>query len=283
MISNAPTSHAPTSNAKTRTPQPTPGRTIRFRIKRCEGPGKPVRWETFSVTPEPGANVISCLQQIARTPRTADGKQTTPVAWDSGCLEEVCGACTMLINGTVRQSCSCLVDEYAPREGDEITLEPMSKFPVIRDLWVDRERMFAGLRRVRAWVPIDGTYSLGAGPKESPETQATRYSLSECMSCGCCVEACPQYNLEPDESKWDAAFIGPAAISQTRLFNLHETGKQLKKERLDAMFGPGGINDCGNAQNCVKVCPKHIPLTESIAAIGRATTIHGFVRFFMGK
>jgi succinate dehydrogenase / fumarate reductase iron-sulfur subunit len=47
-------------------------------------------------------------------------------------------------------------------------------------------------------------------------------------------------------------------------------------------MGPGGVADCGNAQNCVQVCPKHIPLTESIAAIGRATTIHGFVRFFKG-
>ena len=89
---------------------------------------------------EPGANVISCLQSIARTPTTREGAETTPVVYDSGCLEEVCGACTMVINGKVRQSCSCLVDEYAPNEGDVITLEPMSKFPVVRDLAVDRER-----------------------------------------------------------------------------------------------------------------------------------------------
>lgn len=111
-------------------PQAKPGRTVRFRIKRCDGPGKPVRWETFAVKPEAGANIISCLQQIAASPITVDGQKTTPVAWDSGCLEEVCGACTMVINGKVRQSCSCLIDEYAPNEGDEITLEPMSKFPV---------------------------------------------------------------------------------------------------------------------------------------------------------
>ncbi|MEL6739876.1 MAG: succinate dehydrogenase iron-sulfur subunit, partial [Planctomycetota bacterium] len=73
------------------------------------------------------------------------------------------------------------------------------------------------------------------------------------------------------------------AISQARLFNEHETGKQLKQERLDALLGPGGINDCGNAQNCVKVCPKEIPLTESIAAMGRAVTLHGFAKFFRGK
>ena len=99
------------------------GRTIQFRIKRCEGPGKGERWETFKVTTEPGMNVISALQQIAANPVTVEGKQTTPVVWDSGCLEEVCGACTMVINGKVRQSCSCLVDAYAPNEGDTITLD----------------------------------------------------------------------------------------------------------------------------------------------------------------
>ena len=44
-----------------------------------------------------------------------------------------------------------------------------------------------------------------------------------------------------------------------------------------------GVNDCGNAQNCVKVCPKEIPLTESIGAMGRSTTIHSIASFFTGK
>ena len=78
-------------------------------------------------------------------PVFGDGEKTSPVVWDSGCLEEVCGACTMLINGGVRQSCSALISDIAPNDGDEITLEPMSKFPVIRDLWVDRQRLFDSL------------------------------------------------------------------------------------------------------------------------------------------
>ncbi len=256
------------------------GQHIRIRIKRSDGPGKPSYWQAFDVPREPGANIISCLQWIAAHPVTIDGEKTTPVVWDSGCLEEVCGACTMLINGGVRQSCSALISDIAPNDGDEITLEPMSNFPVIRDLWVDRQRLFDSLKRVQAWVPIDGSYSLGAGPKESPDKQGTRYTLSTCMSCGCCLEACPQYNLEEDESQWPTSFIGAAAISQARLFNEHETGKQLKHERLDTLMGPGGVSDCGSAQNCVKVCPKELPLTESISAMGRATTIHAITSWF---
>ncbi|MEQ9095107.1 MAG: succinate dehydrogenase iron-sulfur subunit [Phycisphaerales bacterium] len=262
------------------TQQSTKNKTVRIRIKRCDGPGKASYWETFDVPREPGGNIISCLQWVAAHPTTVEGKKTTPVVWDSGCLEEVCGSCTMLINGKVRQSCTALIENIAPDEGDEIALEPMSKFPVIRDLWVDRERLFHALKRVKAWVPIDGTYDLGAGPREAPDKQGTRYKLSTCMSCGCCLEACPQYQLEEDPDQWPTSFIGAHAISQARLFNEHETGKQLKAERLEALMGPGGVVDCGNAQNCVKVCPKEIPLTESIGAMGRAVTMHAITSWF---
>ena len=281
MLNFAPT-HQPHSSADAaaRRAAAKPGRKITVRIKRSDGPGKPSRWEDFSLAVQRGDNIISVLQRIAAQPVTTSGAATTPPVWDSGCLEEVCGSCTALVNGKVRQMCSALVDDYAPNEGDVVTLEPMTKFPVVRDLWVDRERLFHNLKRVRGWVPIDGTYDHGPGPREQPDTQATRYVLSTCMSCGCCLEACPQFNLETDKSQWDVSFVGAHAISQARYFNEHETGKALKPDRLDTLMGPGGINDCGNAQNCVKVCPKGIPLTESIAAMGRAVTIHSVAKFF---
>jgi succinate dehydrogenase / fumarate reductase iron-sulfur subunit len=37
-------------------------------------------------------------------------------------------------------------------------------------------------------------------------------------------------------------------------------------------MGAGGVEGCGKAQNCVEVCPKEIPLVDSIASVGRATT-----------
>lgn len=273
---------AHTSNGQSRTREQGAKRTVNFRIKRCDGPGKPSRWETFGVevASGEGANILACLQRIAANPVTITGEATTPVAWNSGCLEEVCGACTMVVNGRARQSCSALIDTLAPNDGDTITLEPMSKFPVIRDLYVDRSRMFHTLKRLKAWAPIDGLYALGAGPREDPKVQQERYVYSTCMTCGCCLEACPQYNLEPDEAAWDTAFVGASSIGQALLFNKHETAGTLAGDRLDVMLAAGGVSDCGNAQNCVKVCPKEIPLTDAIAAIGRAATVHGIKRFF---
>ncbi len=69
-------------------------------------------------------------------------------------------------------------------------------------------------------------------------------------------------------------FIGAQAISQAILFNSHPTGATEKEARLEALMSKGGLMECGNAQNCVKVCPKEIPLTDSIAKAGRALTFY---------
>jgi succinate dehydrogenase / fumarate reductase iron-sulfur subunit len=175
----------------------------------------------------------------------------------------------MRINGTPMQSCSALVDDFP----QPITLQPMAKFTVIRDLIIDRQRMFDALKDIKGWVPIDGTHDLGAGPKQTPTDQTWMYVISRCMTCGCCLEACPQINGRSE-------FMGASAIAQARLFNAHPTGATIAAERLDALMKPGGVADCGNAQNCVQVCPKEIPLTQSISDMGRQTIIYGFKRFF---
>jgi succinate dehydrogenase / fumarate reductase iron-sulfur subunit len=269
--------------------------TLSIRVQRQDAPGKSPRWERHRIPYEPNLNVISVLQKIAAQATCEDGKKTTPVAWDCNCLEEVCGACTMLVNGRTRQACSTLVDNLLVDQPDEIELRPMSKFPVLRDLVVDRGRMFRTLEKVKAWIPVDDYSDRGPGPRESPESQQRRYPLSECMTCGCCLEACPQYakielhhwqgesDAEFDARKnaaYDTGFVGAAAISQVMLFSDHGTGRMSAGERLEALMAPGGIQVCGNAQNCVAVCPKEIPLTRSIARAGRATTLHWIKSWF---
>lgn len=268
---------------------------VNVRVLRQDGPGLAAYWERHQVDYEPDMNVISVLQKVAAQAQTSEGKKVTPVVWECGCLEEVCGSCTMVINGRVRQSCSALVDRLLEEDPSEIELRPMTKFPVIRDLAVDRSRLFRSLERVKAWVPVDGYYDMGAGPRISRDEQEQNYPLSQCMSCGCCLEACPQFNKielqrEPGESDesytnrklaaYDREFVGAHAISQAMLFNAHPVGKNLANERMEALTSSGGIQACGNAQNCVAVCPKEIPLTTSIARAGRAATVYAFKRIF---
>jgi succinate dehydrogenase / fumarate reductase iron-sulfur subunit len=245
-------------------------RKVHLKIKRQDGPGKPAYWQEFMVPYIPGMNIITCLEEIRKDPVTASGQTVAPVVWECSCLEEVCGSCSMRINGTPQQSCSALVDNI---DREPITLEPMDTFPIVRDLIVDRDVMFENLKHVHAWVPIDGTHDLGPGPRQSPADQTWMYVLSRCMTCGCCTDACPQVN---DRSE----FIGPAILSQVRLFNAHPTGNMHRHQRFEAITGPGGITECGNAQNCVKVCPKEIPLTQSISDLGWQTLKYGLGKFF---
>jgi len=232
-------------------------KTVIIKIKRQLTPYASATWEEFEISHRPNMNITSALMDIAANPVTRDGKKTTPITYDSNCLEEVCGSCAMLINGKARMACSALLDHL----DKPIKLEPFSKFPVVRDLAVDRSVLFENLKKVKAWVPVDGTYDLGPGPRQTAEAQEQAYPLSRCISCCCCMEACPQFTE-------GTGFVGAAAISQVRLFNTHPTGAALMRERLSALMGDGGIQECGYAQNCVEICPKDIPLTKSISEVG---------------
>jgi succinate dehydrogenase / fumarate reductase iron-sulfur subunit len=244
-------------------------KTVQLKIKRQDDPSAAPRWEEFEVPWEEHLNVHAALMAIQRKPVTRAGQKTTPVVWDANCLEEVCGSCTMIINGRVRQACSTMVD----KEEQPIEIRPMTKYPLIRDLIVDRTRIFADFKRVHAWIDIDGTHDLGPGPRQSQELAETRYDLSRCMACGCCMEACPNYGPQ-------SQYIGAASVSQARLFNLHPSGAMHQDDRLESLLQPGGIQDCGNSQNCVEVCPKEIPLTTSLPDMMRATTKYALASIF---
>ena len=213
---------------------------VKLKIKRRQGPGEAPYWQEFRVEAQPAMNVITCLMEIQKNPVDAGGHKTTPVVWDCNCLEEVCGACTMVINGKARQACTALVAEL----GSGIVLEPLSKFPVVRDLIVDRGVMFENLLRIRGWIPIDGTFDLGPSPRLAEKERQFGYSLSRCMTCGVCMEACPQVNSRTN-------FIGPAAVSQALYFNISPIGRMNLDERMEAVMGEGGLSECANAQNCV--------------------------------
>ena len=267
------------------------------RVLRQDRPGQPSYWQTFRIQHEPSLNVTSVLQRIAANPRTISGHDVAPVAYDANCLEEVCGSCTMLINGRVRQACSALVDRLLANRPGHIELRPMSKFPVIRDLIVDRRRLFRALEKLQCWIPVDGYYDLGPGPRQYPKEQQQAYPLSECMSCGCCLEAWPQYIKvelqhqlgeakedfdQRQDATFDRAFIGAHANSQVVLMNSHPTGAQTANQRLDMLMAEGGIQNCGKAANCQAVCPKNIPLMTSWGRAGRAVTVYAIKKFFGG-
>lgn len=243
-------------------------KTIRLIVARQDGPNEKPYKEEFVVPYRKNMNVISAFMEIQRNPVNAAGEKTTPIHWESNCLEEVCGACSMIINGRPRQSCTALIDNLE----QPIRIEPMNTFPVLRDLIIDRGRMFDALKKVKAWIPIDGSHDLGPGPRQSEQEQQWRYELSKCMTCGVCMEACPNVSSK-------SSFIGPFAVGQVALMNSHPTGVMRADERMEALLSDGGLQECGNSQNCVQACPKGIPLTTAIATMNRSATKHMFKKW----
>ncbi|NEU31388.1 succinate dehydrogenase iron-sulfur subunit [bacterium LRH843] len=231
---------------------------IRLKIKRQDGENQSSYWEEFDVPYRPNMNVISALMEIQRNPVNSSGQKVRAVVWDYNCLEEVCGACSMKINGKARQACSALVDKLE----QPIVLEPMSTFPIEKDLVINRKRMFDALEKIKGWIPIDGTYALDAGPNIFPDEQQEAYQFSTCMTCGCCLEACPNVNS-------GSPFIGPQAMGQVKYFNMHPIGATKRNERMEVVIGEEGIVNCGNSQNCVQICPKEIPLTQALAELNK--------------
>ncbi|MGI5873209.1 MAG: succinate dehydrogenase iron-sulfur subunit [Bacillota bacterium] len=246
-----------------------------LKIKRQDDPHKAPYWEEFHIDYKPNMNVISSLMEIQRHPVNAIGEKVNPVVFECNCYEEVCGACTMIINGRPQQACSALIDRIIQKNGIDkpIILEPLTKFPVVRDLMVNRKVLFDNLRRARAWIPVDGSFGLGPGPRYDEKKRAFAYRISRCMTCGCCAEACPNFNAKSD-------FMGPHVFAQVKMFNMHPIGSMQKDERLKAIMGHGGIQDCGNAQNCAKVCPKNIPLLRSIAELNLDVNLLALKKIF---
>jgi len=158
--------------------------TVHLIIKRQDTPESAPYTQEFLVPHTDNMNVVTALMEIQKNPVTKDGQKVNPVVWECNCLEEVCGACSMIINGRARQACSALIAHLT----QPITLAPLTKFPVVRDLMIDRQRMFDALKTVKGWVNVDGTMLIGRGPRMAQKDQEKVYPLSPCMNCGCCIE-----------------------------------------------------------------------------------------------
>lgn len=244
---------------------------IHLKIRRRDTPEGLAYWEEFSIPYEPGMSVVRALNLIAEMPTTADGLPTTPVVFEHDCLEELCGSCSMLINGKVRMACTTKIDGLV----QPIVLEPMSKFSVVRDLTVDRQAMFANLGDAAPWTELDGFVDHGNMVSLEPHEREALLALSTCIMCGACLEACPQVN---ERSPFKGAFLA----AQVVMANRRAPGRDIADERINSMKGQGGVGECDNAGNCEEVCPRGIPLMKAIAGLQWQITKHSIINFLRG-
>lgn len=241
---------------------------IFLKIKRQNGPEENSYWQEFRLPMPKDGSVISALRLLGARPVDLHGKNTVGVVYQANCLEGECGSCAMIINGVPKLACQVSLKDLP----QPIVVEPLSRFPVQRDLVVDRSRIQEDNQKIQSWVSvstIQAPYTKNT-KTPSPTSSSLLKSLSQCIDCGLCLEACPAYHH-------DLPFMGSAMISKARLFHLLE-GRS--SQRLTALMDVGGVEDCGHAQNCHQVCPKEIPLLTSIGKMEREVLKEGVRRVF---
>jgi len=178
------------------------------------------------------------------------------------CRMGVCGSCGMMVNGVPRLTCAAFLREYYPHE---IHVEPLTNFPIMRDLVIDMSDFMEKLRSVKPWIIRDEEKSLEAGEYLQTPAELEQYKqFSMCINCMLCYAACPVYGLEPE-------FVGPAAIALAQRYNL-DSRDQGHKQRGPVIASHEGIWDCTFVGECSEVCPKDVDPAGAIQQAKVTTT-----------
>jgi fumarate reductase iron-sulfur subunit len=164
------------------------------------------------------------------------------------CRMGICGSCGMMVNGQPKLTCATFLTDYAP---GPVRVEPLTNFPVIRDLVVEIGDFMRKLDEVKPWLVRKEEKPLAEGEyRQTPEQMDEYKQYSMCINCLLCYAACPVYGLDPN-------FIGPAAIALAQRYNL-DSRDQGRRQRLDILSQHEGIWGCTFVGECTKVCPKHV-------------------------
>lgn len=215
------------------------------KVKRQDNSDSPSYYQEFEYE---GNNKISVAAVLAKI--NSEIKEN-PISYEGGCMCKKCGACAMRINGRPALACEVFLDTI---KGNEIVLEPFTKFPVIKDLVVDRRSMFENLKKLEIWLNEDADMK--------KKTANARYQSAKCLMCGCCLEICPGYSK-------DGIFAGSmAAVNTFRIMDQETDPEHRKKlkENYKAAFYKG----CAKSLSCHSICPAGLSVEELTARTNAA-------------
>lgn len=158
----------------------------------------------------------------------------------------------MVIDGRPGLACGTLLREH--RGTQPMTIAPLTKFPVLKDLMTDRSILMENLKVFRMWGDEKSTLT--------EKKSLTAYEASRCLQCGCCLEVCP--NFTPGESFFGAAAFVPAA-------RLLSSMPKDERKRVRRAYEEHAYTGCGKSLACMDICPANIDieslLIHSAAAV----------------
>ena len=220
------------------------------KIKRQSDSDSKPYWQSFRYEGPAHVAVSAVLDALNYTDDLfdIDGNSTSRIRWECSCMQAVCGGCAMVINGVPALACATFADEV---KGDELVLEPLSKFPVVADLIVDRSTIYENLITAKAY--------LDSLAKNDARQHEHNYSLAKCLKCGLCLEVCPNYRPGGD-------FFGAVLANESYLVVSQSSEKKPQViKSYKTHFGAG----CSKALSCQSVCPMQIETITSIMRMNR--------------
>nr|WP_316620417.1 2Fe-2S iron-sulfur cluster-binding protein [uncultured Ruminococcus sp.] len=234
---------------------------ITVRIKRQNSFEAEAFYQTILCDCDAETNIATLLREInAEEVLDIEGIPVGEIAWECSCLQKKCGACAMRINGMPRLACDTKIGDLKSKT---VTLEPLKKFPVVRDLIVDRSVLRENLIALHNWLESEAT--------KSRKTVDLAYDASRCIQCGCCLEVCP--NFTAGESFFGAAAFVPASRILSQLPN-------GKKNDLVQEYGKHIYNGCGKSLSCHDICPVGIDVEHKLSNSNAVAVWKRFLRFF---
>ena len=221
-------------------------RVARYRPDKDTEPG----WQEYDVPLREEWTVLDGLNHVKN-------EVDTTLAFRWSCRMGICGSCGMNVDGEPKLTCATFLSDYAPGPVD---VEPLSNFPVVRDLVVDITDFMEKLPQgeARGSSATRSSRWTRASTSRRPEELDAYKQFSMCINCMLCYAACPVYGLDPE-------FIGPAAIALAERYDL-DSRDHGARERLDVLIEHEGVYGCTFVGECTRVCPKHV---DPAAAIQR--------------
>jgi len=193
------------------------------------------------------------------------------LAYRWSCRMGICGSCGMMVNGEPKLTCATFLSDYAPAT---VRVEPLTNFPVIRDLIVDIGDFMRKLVTIKPWIMRQFEKPISEGEyRQTPQEMDEYKQFSMCINCMLCYAACPIYGLDPK-------FIGPAAIALAQRYNL-DSRDQASSERNEILSSHEGIWGCTFVGECTKVCPKHVDPAGAIQRYKLSAALDSLKSFLM--
>ncbi len=223
---------------------------MKVKILRQVHPGSKPYWEGFIYDGPTDISVAGMLDHLNYNDDIINdkGKATGRVGWECSCLQGVCGACAMVINGVPSLACETFLKDQGK---DEITIRPLRKFPVIHDLVVDRSAIHENLKKTDIYI--------GEWQQGQDRDLDHQYLAAKCLKCGLCLEVCPNY--ADGRNFYGAVFANDCYIVSAR--------NEKKSESIKKTYGEHFAGGCSKSLACVDVCPMKIPTLASMAKLNK--------------